>query len=131
MLHCVELVSIGNPNNKKQDDLKAGLWKFAEQGNVALMKELSQYHLLKFFKPTDPCSLSCEDRCNALASFMFLAKKCTSKVRKAPLKLKLLPCKTNLVTALSPFANLGMQHNGRRAEPWMKKVYYFCVIVER
>jgi hypothetical protein len=32
-------------------------------------------------------------------------------------------------TALSPFINLGMQHNGRRAEPWMKKVTTICVIV--
>ncbi len=32
-------------------------------------------------------------------------------------------------TALSPFVNLGMQHDGRRAEPWMKKVTTFCIIV--
>ena len=35
------------------------------------------------------------------------------------------------VTALSPFVNLGMQHDGRRAEPWMKKITTFCVIVGR
>ncbi len=36
--------------------------------------------------------------------------------------------------ALSPFVNLGMQHDGRRAEPWMKKSYYVlrrCGEVER
>ena len=27
---------------------------------------------------------------------------------------------------LSPFVNLGMQHNGRRAEPWMKKLLRFA-----
>ncbi len=31
--------------------------------------------------------------------------------------------------ALSPFVNLGMQHDGRSAETWMKKVTAFCVVV--
>jgi hypothetical protein len=31
--------------------------------------------------------------------------------------------------AFSPFVNLGMQNNGRRAEPWMKKVTTFCINV--
>jgi hypothetical protein len=30
--------------------------------------------------------------------------------------------------ALSPFVNLGMQHDGRRAGLWMKKVTTFCVL---
>ena len=38
---------------------------------------------------------------------------------------------TTKVTALSPFVNLGMQYNRRRAEPWMKKVTTFCVVVGR
>ena len=33
MLHCAESSFIGNPNNKKQYGLKAGLQKFAERGN--------------------------------------------------------------------------------------------------
>ena len=36
---------------------------------------------------------------------------------------------TSLLGALSPFGNLGKQHNGRRAEPWMKKITMFCVVV--
>jgi hypothetical protein len=32
--------------------------------------------------------------------------------------------------ALSPFVNLGMQHDGRRAEPWMKKVTTFASLWE-
>jgi hypothetical protein len=32
-------------------------------------------------------------------------------------------------TALSPFVNLGTQHNGRSARTWMKKVNYFYVVV--
>jgi hypothetical protein len=34
-------------------------------------------------------------------------------------------------SALSPFVNLGMQHNRRSAEPWMKKITTFCVVVGR
>jgi hypothetical protein len=35
------------------------------------------------------------------------------------------------INALSPFVNLGMQHDGRRAEHWMKKVTTFCIVVGR
>ena len=33
--------------------------------------------------------------------------------------------------ASSPFVNLGMQHNGMRAEPWMKKVTTCCIVMGR
>jgi hypothetical protein len=32
-------------------------------------------------------------------------------------------------SALSPFPNLEMQHDGRSARIWMKKVNYFCIVV--
>jgi hypothetical protein len=49
MLHCAKSTFVGNPNNKKQYDLKAGLNKTAERGNKALMKELRQFHVLRLF----------------------------------------------------------------------------------
>jgi hypothetical protein len=81
MLHCAELISIGNPNNKKQYGLKAGLRKFSERGNDALMKELCQFHILNCFKSTDPCTLSHTDCRNALASLMFITEKRTGEVK--------------------------------------------------
>ena len=62
MLHCAESTFVGNPNNKKQYGLKAGLRKFAECGNDALMKELRQFHVLRCFSPKDPTTLSRDDR---------------------------------------------------------------------
>ncbi len=62
MLHCAESTFIGNPNNKKQYGLKAGLKQFAERGDEALMKELRQFHVLCCFSPKDPRTLSREDR---------------------------------------------------------------------
>ncbi len=75
MLYCADSVCIGNPNNKKQYGLKAGLCKFADRGSAALMKELCQFHMLKCFTPQDPTTLSCEDKRKALASLMFLTEK--------------------------------------------------------
>ena len=62
MLHCADSLCIGNLNNKKQYGLKAGLRKFANHGNAALMKELCQFHMLKCFTPHDQKTLSCEDK---------------------------------------------------------------------
>ncbi len=70
MLHCADSICLGNPNNKKQYGLKAGLRKFAKRGNAALMKELHQFHMLKCFTPQDPKTLSREDKRDALASLM-------------------------------------------------------------
>ena len=81
MLHCAESTFVGNPNNKKQYGLKAGLRKFAERGNDALMKELRQFHVLCCFPPKDPTTLSQDDHRKVLASLMFLTKKCTDKVK--------------------------------------------------
>jgi hypothetical protein len=50
MLHTAEFIFIGNPNNKKQYGLKAGLHKFASQGSTAITRELMQLHTLKCFK---------------------------------------------------------------------------------
>ena len=35
-------------------DLKAGLRRFSDQGNAAVVKELTQFHTLKCFRPRDP-----------------------------------------------------------------------------
>jgi hypothetical protein len=45
------------------------------------MKELCQFHVLQCFSPKDPKTLSHQDRCNALASLMFLTEKCTGRVK--------------------------------------------------
>ena len=81
MLHCADSVCIGNPNNKKQYGLKAGLCKFADRGNAAPMKELCQFHMLKCFTPQDPKTLSGDGKCNALASLMFLTEKCSGEIK--------------------------------------------------
>jgi hypothetical protein len=72
---CADSISLGTPNPKKHYGLKAGLCKFAKRGNNALMKELCQFHMLKCFTPKDPKTLSCDDKCNALASLRFLTEK--------------------------------------------------------
>jgi hypothetical protein len=45
------------------------------------MKELCQFHVLQRFSSKDPKTLSHQDRCNSLASLMFLTKKRTGKVK--------------------------------------------------
>ncbi len=81
MLHCAESIFVGNPNNKRQYGLKAGLKKFAECGNDALMKELCQFHVLYCFSPKDPKTLSHQDHRNALASLMFLTEKYWDEIK--------------------------------------------------
>jgi hypothetical protein len=81
MLHCAKSISIGNSNKQKQYGLKAGLRKFAERSNNALMKELCQFHVLNCFKPTNPCTLSRTDCRNTLASLMFITEKHTGEVK--------------------------------------------------
>jgi hypothetical protein len=81
MLHCAESTFVGNPNNKKQYGLKAGLKKFAERGNEALMKELRQFHILRCFTPKNPQTLSRQDRQDALASLMFLTEKRSGEIK--------------------------------------------------
>ncbi len=81
MLNCAESTFVGNPNNKKQYGLKAGLKKIAECGNDALMKELHQFLILYCFSPKDPKTLSQQDPQNALTSLMFLTEKCSGEIK--------------------------------------------------
>ena len=81
MLHAAESQLVGNPNNKKQYGLKMGLRKFQQQGNTAVMKELTQFHTMKVFCPMDPKCLTREDRWKALTSLVFLTKKQTAEVK--------------------------------------------------
>jgi hypothetical protein len=54
------------PPKKNQYGLKAGLKLFTDQGNKAVIKELKQFHTLKFFKPGDPSTILQNNRPNAL-----------------------------------------------------------------
>ena len=81
LLHCAESTFIGHPPTKKQYGLQAGLRKFADRGNDALMKELRQFHVLRCFSPKDPTTLSRADRRQALASLMFLTEKRSGEVK--------------------------------------------------
>jgi hypothetical protein len=64
----------------KQYGLKAGLCMFSDHGNAAVVKELTQFHTLKWFRPRDLSTLTREDRCNALTSLMFLTKKRSGEI---------------------------------------------------
>ncbi len=70
----LHLAAKGHPP-KKQYSLKAGLCQFAELGAAAVMKELSQLHVLDCFRPMDVRKLTREDRHNALTLLMFLTEK--------------------------------------------------------
>jgi hypothetical protein len=78
--HSLHLAAQGHPP-KKQYSLKAGLCQFAERGDAAVMKELSQLHVLECFCPMDVCALTREDHHNALTSLMFLTEKRTGEVK--------------------------------------------------
>ena len=67
--------AIKSKPKQKQYSLKAGLHWFSDRGNTAVVKELTQFHTLKCFRPQDPSTLSREGRCNALISLMFLTEK--------------------------------------------------------
>ena len=73
--------AIKSKPQQKQYGLKAGLRRFSDRGNAAVVKELTQFHTLKCFCPRDPSTLSREDRCNALTSLMFLTKKRSGEIK--------------------------------------------------
>ncbi len=69
------------PKQRKQYGLKAGLKMFVNCGNTVLMIELHQFNVLCCFTPKDPITLSHQDRCNALASLMFITEKRTGEIK--------------------------------------------------
>ena len=69
------LSTVHNQSNQKQYSLKAGLKRWPEQGSAVVVKELTQFHTLKCFKPTDSVQLTRAERWNALSSLMFLTDK--------------------------------------------------------
>lgn len=81
MLHTANKLYAPPPQEKKQYGLKAGPKKFEVKGSAAVMKELTQFHTLKHFKPKDPRTLSRDDRRNALTSLMFLTEKRSGEVK--------------------------------------------------
>ena len=74
----LHLAAQGHPP-KKQYSLKVGLRRFAEPGDAAVMKKLSQLHVLECFHPMHVRTLTREDRRNALTSLMFLTEKRTGE----------------------------------------------------
>ncbi len=81
MLHTAEFIFVGNPSNKKNYGLKAGLQKFVSQGSTATTKELTQLHTLRCFEPAEVKQLSRNARCQALTSLMFLTEKLSGEVK--------------------------------------------------
>ena len=73
--------AIKSKPKQKQYGLKAGLRRFSDRGNAAVVKELTQFHTLKWFRPRDLSTLTREDRCNALTSLMFLTKKRSGEIK--------------------------------------------------
>ena len=83
MVHTATSLALaqrGQPT-KKQYGLKAGLKRFGSRGDIAVTKELSQFHTMNCFRPCDPSSLTREDRINALTSLMFLTEKRSGKIK--------------------------------------------------
>ena len=58
-----------------QYSLKAGLRRFGKQGELAVTKELGQFHDLNVFVPVDHKTLTEDDHRQALASLIFLKEK--------------------------------------------------------
>ena len=50
--------AVKSKQKQKKYNLKAGLRRFSDQGNAAVVKELTQFHTLKCFRPRDPSTLS-------------------------------------------------------------------------
>jgi hypothetical protein len=66
MAHTATSITLsqdGQPT-KKQYGLKAGLKRFTDRGDAAVMKELTQCHAIKVFCPCDHRALTREDRRN-------------------------------------------------------------------
>ena len=119
MLHTAESIFVGNPNNKKQYRLKAGLQKFASQGSTAIAKELTQLHTLKCFKlmlnnyhtmqDTKLLPPLCSSQRNALVrSKLVYAPMSAHNIHTWPKKkqlLQLLPRKLSLFNAQSLLTN--------------------------
>ena len=83
MVHTATSLALNHTGlpTKKQYGLKAGLKKFTHHGDAAIMKELTQLHMMDFFSPRDALTLTPDKHWNELASFMFLLKKRSGKVK--------------------------------------------------
>ncbi len=55
--------------------------EISECSDAAIMKELSQLHIMDCFPPCNTRTLSCDECRNALASLMFLTYKCSGEVK--------------------------------------------------
>lgn len=72
------------PTQKKQSNvfsLAAGLKRFGDKGEAAVLKELNQFNMLNTFTPLDANSITYEQRRTALASLMFLTEKQNGDVK--------------------------------------------------
>jgi hypothetical protein len=71
MVHTATSVALNHTSlpTKKQYGLKASLKKFTHRGDAAVMKELTQLHMMDCYSPRDTRTLTCDKCRNALASF--------------------------------------------------------------
>ena len=70
-----EVQELLNRHCLSQYSLKAGLRRFGQKGELAVRKELGQFHDLNVFVPVDAGKLSRKERQEALASLIFLKEK--------------------------------------------------------
>jgi hypothetical protein len=64
-----------------QYNLKPGLRKFGQRGQMAAVKELLQLHIMDTWTPLQAEKLSREQRMQALSSLLFLKEKRTGDVK--------------------------------------------------
>ena len=64
-----------------QYGLRAGLKKFTHRSNAAVLKELTQLHMMDCFSPCDAHTLTCDKCQNVPAFHMFLTERCSGKVK--------------------------------------------------
>jgi hypothetical protein len=64
-----------------QYNLKPDLCKFGARGAAAVVKELTQLHLMDTWKPMHPSQLGQEEKMRALSLLLFLKEKRTEQIK--------------------------------------------------
>ncbi len=80
MMHTADKLYAAPPSTKKQYGLKGGFQLFGDRVNSVIQNELTQFHTLQCFKPTDPATLTRDNRHKALTYLMFLTEKHSGKI---------------------------------------------------
>jgi hypothetical protein len=81
MTHTADKLFHTTQPPKKQFGLQEGLRLFGTECEIAIHKELTQFHTLKCFAPKDPKHLSRTERRNALSSLMFITEKKDGEIK--------------------------------------------------